>query len=129
MLIGLKLNIPIFNRFQTRNKVRTAKLDIQNQQLILENTKKTLYKEIQTAHKNATGAYEKYSAANDAIKSTAASFKHAQIRYELAKLTPFEYDEAKTKYLRSQWEQIQAKYDYILRTKILDFYNGIPISL
>lgn len=129
MIIGLKLSIPIFNRFQTRNKVRTAKLEIQDKQLTLDNTKKTLYKEIQTAHKNATAAYEKYTASNDAVKSTAESFKHAQIRYELAKLTPFEYDEVKTKFLKSQSEQIQAKYDYILRTKILDFYNGIPIKL
>lgn len=128
-LIGLKLNIPIFNRFQTRNKVRTAKLEIQNQQLILDNTKKMLYKEIQTAYKNAVAAYQKYNASNDAVKSTSESFKHAQIRYELAKLTPFEYNEAKTRFIQSQSEQLQAKYDYILRSKILDFYNGIPIRL
>lgn len=128
-LVGLRLSIPIFNRFQTRNKVRTARLEIQNQQLILDNTKKTLYKEIQTAYKNAVAAFEKYNASNDAVKSTAESFKHAQVRYELAKLTPFEYDEAKTRFTQSQAEQIQAKYDYILRSKILDFYNGVPISL
>jgi len=128
-IIGLKLSIPIFNRFQVRNKVRTAKLDIQNQQLVLENAKKILYKEIQTAHKNAVASYEKYNASNDAVKSTAESFKHAQVRYEVAKLTPFEYDEAKTRFVQSQSEQIQSKYDYILRAKILDFYNGIPIKL
>lgn len=128
-LVGFRLNIPIFNRLQTRNKVRTARLEIQNQQLELDNTKKTLYKEIQTAYKNAVAAFEKYTASNDAVTSTAESFKHAQVRYELAKLTPFEYDEAKTRYIQSQSEQVQAKYDYILRTKILDFYNGIPIRL
>lgn len=128
MLIGLRLSIPIFNRFQTRNKVRTAKLDIQDRKLLLEDTKKTLYKEIQTAYKNAVAAHEKYIASNDAVKFTSESFEHAQIRYELAKLTPFEYNEVKTRFLQSQSEQIQAKYDYILRTKILDFYNGIPIK-
>ncbi|MDH6306512.1 outer membrane protein [Parabacteroides sp. PF5-5] len=128
MLIGLKLSIPIFNRYQTRNKVRTAKLDIQDRKLLLEDVKKTLYKEIQTAHKNAIAAHEKYMASNDAVKFTSESFEHAQIRYELAKLTPFEYNEVKTRFLQSQSEQIQAKYDYILRAKILDFYNGIPIK-
>jgi outer membrane protein len=128
MLIGLKLSIPVFNRFETRNKVRVAKLNIQDRQLILEDIKKTLYKEIQTAHKNAVAAHEKYKASNDAVKFTSESFRHAQIRYEQAKLTPFEYDEVKTRLLQSQSEQIQAKYDYILRTKILDFYNGVPIK-
>lgn len=124
-----KLSIPVFNRFETRNKVRRAKLDILNQELILQNTKKMLYKEIQTAYKNAAASYEKYLASIDAVESTGESFKHAQIRYDAAKMSPFEYDEAKTRYLQSQAEQIQAKYDYILRTKILDFYYGIPIRL
>ncbi len=128
MLIGLKLSIPIFNRYQIRNKVRTAKLNILDSQLMLEDTKKTLYKEIQTAHKNAITSHEKYIASNDAVKFTSESFKQAQIRYELTKLTPFEYNEIKTRFLQSQSEQIQAKYDYVLRVKILDFYNGIPIK-
>ncbi|MDR0429514.1 MAG: TolC family protein [Tannerellaceae bacterium] len=128
MLIGLKLTIPVFNRFETRNKVRIAKLDIQDRKLILEDTRKTLYKEIQTAHKNAMAAHEKYLASNDAIKFTSESFRHVQVRYDLAKLTPFEYNEVKTRFLQSQSEQVQAKYDYILRIKILDFYNGIPIK-
>ncbi|MDR0750280.1 MAG: TolC family protein [Tannerellaceae bacterium] len=128
MLIGLRLSIPVFNRFETRNKVRLARLDMQDRQLMLEDIKKTLYKEIQTAHKNAVAAHEKYKASNDAVKFTSESFRHAQLRYEQAKLTPFEYDEVKTRLLQSQSEQIQAKYDYILRTKILDFYNGVPIK-
>ncbi|MDR1402196.1 MAG: TolC family protein [Tannerellaceae bacterium] len=129
MLIGLKLSIPVFNRFETRNKVRAAKLDIADRELALEDAKKILYKEIQVAHKNVTAAHEKYKASNDAVTFTSESFRHAQIRYELAKLTSFEYDEVKTRFLQSQSEQIQAKYDYILRAKILDFYNGIPVKL
>lgn len=128
-MVALKLTIPIFNRFQVRNSVRSARLDIMNQQLILKNTKKLLYKEIQTAYTNAVASYEKYTASNDAIKSTSESFRHAQLRYDLAKMTPFEYNEAKSRYIQSQSEQVQAKYDYILRTKILDFYYGIPIKL
>lgn len=128
-MIGIKLTIPIFNRFQVRNKVRSARLDILNRQLILKNTKKTLYKEIQTAYKNALASYEKYLASNEAILSTGESFKHAHLRYELAKMSPFEYNEAKSRYVQSRSEQVQAKYDYILRTRILDFYYGIPIKL
>jgi outer membrane protein len=127
--IGLSLNIPIFNRFAVRNQVRSAQLNIHNQQLELDNVKKTLYKEIQTAYLNATAAQEKYRASDKAVKAATESFKYAQERYEVGKSSVFEFNEAKNKLVQSQSEQIQAKYDYIFRTKILDFYNGVAIEL
>ncbi len=127
--IGLSLNIPIFNRFQVRNQVRSAKLNIQNQQFVLDNTRKTLYKEIQTAYLNATAAQEKYRASGHAVIASTEAFKYATERYDIGKSSVYEFNEAKTKLIQSQSEQIQAKYDYIFRTKILDFYNGIPIKL
>jgi outer membrane protein len=126
--IGLSLNIPIFNRFSVRNQVRSARLNIENQQLVLESIKKTLYKEIETAYLNATTAREKYLASEQAVKATSESFQYAQSRYETGKSSVFEFNEAKNKWVKSQSEVIQAKYDYIFRTKILDFYNGIPIK-
>ncbi|MDR1526550.1 MAG: TolC family protein [Dysgonamonadaceae bacterium] len=127
--IGLSLSIPVFNRFSVRNQVRNAQINIYNQQLELDNVKKTLYKEIQTAYLNATAAQEKYRASDKAVKATTESFKYAQERYEVGKSSVFEFNEAKTKLTQSQSEQIQAKYDYIFRTKILDFYNGVPLEL
>ena len=128
-LIGFNMDIPIFNRNQVRNQVRSAKIEILNQQLILENNKKTLYKEIQTAYKNATAAQEKYRASERAVKSASESFEYVRKRYELGNATVFEFNESRTRLIQSQSELAQAKYEYILRTKILDFYNGIPITL
>jgi outer membrane protein len=125
--IGLSLSIPIFNRFSVRNQVRSAQLNINNQQLELSNIQKTLYKEIQTAYLNATAAQEKFRASEKAVKAAAESLQYAQQRYEVGKSSVFEFNEAKTKLVQNQSEQIQAKYDYIFRTKILDFYNGIPL--
>jgi outer membrane protein len=127
--IGLNLSIPIFSRFSVRNQVRNARFNIDNQQLYLENVKKTLFKEIQTAYLNAVAAQEKYKASQQAIKATSESFNYAKERYETGKSSVFEFNEAKTKLIRSQSEEVQAKYDYIFRTKILDFYNGTPIKL
>ena len=127
--ISFNLSIPIFNRFAVRNQVRSAKMNIYSQRLALDNTKKTLYKEIQTAWLNATTAQEKYSSSAKAVKAASESFKYAQERYETGKFSVFEFNEARTKWIQSLSEQIQAKYDYIFRTKILDFYNGIPIKL
>lgn len=127
--ISLNLSIPIFNRFSVRNQVRNARFNIENQQLTLESIKKDLYKEIQTACLNAVSSQEKYRASQEAVVSTSESFKYAQERYETGKSSVFEFNEAKTKLLRSQLEEAQAKYDYIFRAKILDFYNGVPIKL
>lgn len=127
--VGLSLSIPIFSRFSVRNRVRSARLTIFNQELELENTKKTLYKEIQTAYLNATAAQEKYLASDKSVKASEESFKYAEERYEIGKSTVFEFNEAKTRLIQSQSEAIQAKYDYIFRAKILDFYNGVPIRL
>jgi len=88
-----------------------------------------LYKEIETAYLNAVSAQAKYKASQEAIKSTSESFKFAKDRYELGMSTVFEFNEARTRFMRSQSEEIQAKYDFVFRTKILDFYNGIPIRL
>ena len=126
--IGLTLNIPLFNRFSARNQVRSAKINFSNEQLIWEDSKKQLYKEIQTAYVYAVYAKEKYLASHKAIATVAESFKHAQKRYEVGKATVFEFNEARNKLITTQSEQIRANIDYIFRKKILDFYNGVSVE-
>lgn len=127
--ISLSLSIPIFNRFQTRNKVRSARLNIENESLSLDNVKLALYKEIQQAYQSATSAQAKYASTGRAYDAAEESFKYAQERYEIGKSTVFEFSESKTKLLTSRSEQIQAKYDFLFRSKILDFYQGKPIDI
>ena len=128
-IVGFSLSIPLFNRFQVRNSVRSARIGINNQQLMLENSKKTLYKEIQQAYYNATAAQEKYRASDKSVAASKEAFDYAQVRYAAGKSTVFEFNEAKTKYAQSLAEQAQAKYDFIFRAKILDFYRGTPLKL
>jgi outer membrane protein len=127
--VGLSLTIPIFNRFEVRNGVRSARVNIANRELMMENSKKALYKEIQQAYYNAAAAQEKYIASSKAVEAGRQSFQYAEARYDAGKCTVFEYNEAKTKYAQSLSEQAQAKYNFIFRAKILDFYNGMPIAL
>lgn len=127
--IGFNLSIPLFNRFQVRNSVRSARIGIHTRELMMENTKKALYKEIQQAYYNATAAQEKYTASDKSVLASKEAFHYAQERYDAGKSTVFEFNEAKTKYAQSLAEQAQAKYNFIFRAKILDFYNGNPIRL
>lgn len=127
--IGFSLSIPLFNRFQVRNSVRSARIGIHTRELMMENTKKTLYKEIQQAYYNATAAQEKYTASDKSVLASKEAFHYAEERYDAGKSTVFEFNEAKTKYAKSLAEQAQSKYNFIFRAKILDFYNGTPIRL
>ena len=95
----------------------------------MENTKKALYKEIQQAYYNATAAQAKYIASDKSVLASKEAFSYAEDRYGAGKSTVFEFAEAKTKYAQSLSEQAQAKYNFIFRAKILDFYNGTSISL
>jgi outer membrane protein len=128
-MIGLSLSIPVFNRFQVRNNVRSARVNIINRELLMENSKKVLYKEIQQAYYNAVAAQEKYVSSAKSVTASKEAFSYAEERYSAGKSTVFEYNESKTKYAQSLSEQVQSKYDFIFRVKLLDFYNGTPITL
>jgi len=95
----------------------------------MENSRKALYKEIQQAYFNATAAQEKYIASEKSVAASKEAFTYAEERYASGRSTVFEYNESKTKYAQSLSEQAQAKYNFIFRARILDFYNGIPITL
>lgn len=127
--ISFTLSIPIFNRFQVRNKVRAAKLSIQNNELALDNVKLVLYKEIQQAYQSAVAAQAKHTSTTKALDAARESFKYAEERYGVGKSSVYEYSEAQTKLITSKSEQIQSKYDFLFRTKILDFYAGKPIEI
>ena len=127
--IGISLNIPIFSRFQTRNQIRSAKLNVENRVLELDNTKRVLYKEIQQAHQSAVAAEAKYVSTEIACQAAELAYKYAEERYAVGKSTVFEFSEAQNKLTTSRSEQIQAKYDYVFRAKILDFYRGEPIDI
>ena len=126
--VGLSLSVPLFNRFETRNRVRTARLQRENYALQLEDARKTLYKEIQQAWYNATAAESKYTSSNAAAEASAESFRLTNEKYNNGQATAVEYNEAKQNLLKAQSDELQAKYDYLFRTKILDFYAGLPIE-
>ena len=124
--IGLSLNIPIFNRFQTRNSVRSARLEQQNQQLTLDNTKKTLYKEIQQVCLNYGAAQAKFQSSSAAVRSSQDAFTLMQAKYENGKANITEFNEAKNNYLRAESDCAQARYELLYQHALLQFYRGQP---
>ncbi len=125
--VGLTLNIPIFSQLSTRNSVRAAKLSYQNQQLELENVKKSLYKEIQQAYYNALAAQSEHESSRSAAESASHSYDLVREKYENGKANITEYNEAKSRYLEAEDQFLQARYQCLYQTKLLDFYRGADI--
>ena len=126
--VGLSLSVPLFNRMATRNRVRSARLQQKNYALELDNVKKTLYKEIQQAWYNAYAAQSKYTSSHAAMLASTESFRLTKQKYENGNANAVEYNEAKQNLMKAQSDELQAKYEYLFRTKILDFYQGVPIE-
>ena len=122
--LGISLSVPIFSGFQNRNQVRMAELSRTNQMLQLENTKKTLYKEIQQAYYNAVAAADKYRSSTDARSSALESFELMKAKYENGKANITEFNEARDNWLKAESDLVRSRYEYLYSAKLLDFYRG-----
>ena len=121
--VGLSLNIPVFARLTTRNSIRSAQVSYDNQKLQLENTKKSLYKEIQQVYYNALTSQSKYVSSEKAASSASQSFNLVKERYENGKANITEYNESKNRYLEAESNFLQARYECLFRTRLLEFYR------
>ncbi|MBO4575311.1 MAG: TolC family protein [Bacteroidales bacterium] len=121
--VGLRLSIPIFNAMQTKYNVEISKLSIQNQELAITNAQKDLKKEIQQAYYNAVAAKQKYIAADETYQSADVAYRYSNESYEAGKATLLELNESKNRLFKSESEMLQAKYEYIYRIKVLNYYN------
>jgi len=126
--IGLNLSVPIFNRFQTRNSIRHAKIEQLNQQLTFDNTKKTLYKEIQQVYYNTLNAQQKEQSSAEAVRSSQDAFTLMQAKYENGKATITEFNEAKNTYLRAESDYVQARYELLYQRALIQFYRGRDLT-
>jgi len=127
--IGFSLSIPILNGWQVNKNISNSKLDIQNSQYALEATKKNLYKSIQQSYADAVAALKKYGASVKAVTSAEESFRYTEQKFNVGMVAPVDYNAAKTTLLKAQSDLSQAKYEFIFKTKVLDFYKGLPLNL
>ena len=122
--LGLQLNVPIFNRYATRNSIKSASIDKENQQLALDNVKKTLYKEIQQVYYNTIAAEAKYKSSLQAEVTSKDAFNLTQAKYENGKATITEFNESKNNMMKAESDLVQARYQLIYQKALIDFYRG-----
>ena len=122
--LGLQLNVPIFNRYATRNSIKSASIDKENQQLALDNVKKSLYKEIQQVYYNTIAAEAKYKSSLQAKVTSDDAFNLTQSKYENGKATITEFNESKNNLMKAESDLVQARYQLIYQKALIDFYRG-----
>jgi outer membrane protein len=127
--IGLSLSVPLLNGWQVRTGIKNAQLEVTERDYILEEARKQLYRDIQRAMADAVAAQKSFEAGEKALEALKEAFRYAEERLSVGLVTPAEYNTAKTNLLISESELLQAKYEFVFKTRVLDFYQGIPISL
>ncbi len=127
--VGLQMNIPIFNKFQTKYQIDNARLQVLNTGLELEGAKKLLRSDVETAQTNAIAALNRFTSNQKAVSAMREAFRYSSEKFAVGLVNTIEYNTAKTKLSKSESDLLQAKYEFIFRTKILDFYRGLPLVL
>ena len=127
--VGAQMNIPIFTRFQNKLQIDNARLQVLNTELEFESTKKLLRSDIETAQTNAIAALNRFTSNQKAVSSMKEAFRYSEEKFGVGLVNAVEYNTAKTKLAKSESDLLQAKYEFIFRTKILDFYRGLPLTL
>ena len=126
--IGLQLNIPIFNGRQLRNNYERAQLNLENSKLQSRANNLTLQQNIYTAYSNAISALAKYNASTKAVQTQQYAYDLATKRYGIGILSTIDYITIQTNLFTAKINQVSAKYDYIFKIKVLEFYKGEPVQ-
>jgi len=127
--VGLNLNIPIFNRNQVKTGISNATLQIDDYKYRLQTARNVLRKDIEQAFTNAVASYNRFISTQKAVRSMEEAFRYVEEKFNVGMVNTVDYNLQKSQLTLAQSELLQAKYEYIFRSKILDFYNGIPIQL
>lgn len=126
--IGFTLNVPLFNGLQTTTSIKNAKIQALNARFSQDLTEQNLYKNIAQAHANAKAALNKYNATKLSVDAATESFKYAQQKFNAGVISAFDFTTAKNRLFAAESNLLQAKYDYVFKLKVLDYYEGKPLG-
>ena len=125
---GLSVNIPIFNGLSIKNNIKRRKLNLKRLENQLEQTKLDLENTINQAYNNTRGSYKFYDASEKTLIARKQAFDIAKQRFEAGVLNSFDYVQARQRYQIASSDIIRAKFDYIFKLKVLEFYFGLPLE-
>jgi outer membrane protein len=125
--VNLAIRIPILNSFQTRNNISKAKLSLKNAEIVDKSTRITLQQNVEQAFLNMTATYNRYKTLLEQVNAFSESFRGVEARFNEGVLNSVDYLVAKNNLDRANTSLITARYEYVFRTRILDYYQGKPL--
>ena len=127
-VFGLSVNIPIFEKFNNKLNVQKAKISESLAQNTMEQQKQIIRENVQEAYFNANSSYQAFEAAKESVRSSEISADFAQRSFEAGKINIYDLNIAQNNLVTAQSQMAQAKYNFIFRMKVLDFYAGRPLT-
>lgn len=125
---GAQINIPILNGFSVNNTIKRNKISVERARLQLQQEKLQLETDVSQAYVDVQGSFKSYQAADKTVEARRTAYQYAQERYNVGLMNSFDYSQAQARLDDAEASLIQAKYDYIFRLKLLQFYYGIPLE-
>ena len=126
---GLSLRIPVFNGFRASNNVKRAEVFYEMQKNRLDNEELALEKIIHTVYADALGALKVYEATQKSLNAQEESFRYAQEKFNVGVMNSFDFSQIKNRLVKANSDFLRAKYDFIFKVKLLEFYYGIPVDI
>jgi outer membrane protein len=126
--LGLGLSIPIYSNRSIKSNIERAIISAESAKLDEQNTKNQLRKSIEQTYTDLRSSMNKFFATKEQYNSSMVSYKNMEIKYNVGMMTAIDYLVEKNNFIQSESKLIQAKFEYIFNTKILDFYQGRPIT-
>ena len=124
---GIQMSLPILNGFSARNNVARNKISLVKSKLALDQSEQDLERTIFTVYTDANGALKAYESAKQALEARENAYNYAKERYAVGMMNAFDFNQSQSLYANAQSEVLRTKYDFIFRTKIVEFYFGLPI--
>lgn len=122
--LGLSLSIPIFSRNQSKARVNRAKINVEKSKIRLIEAKQDLRVKIENAYADAKATLKQFDAAKLSVIAQETAFNNAKDRYDLGVMTSFDFEQVRSRYVSAQSALINAKYNFVFKSKVLDFYAG-----
>lgn len=126
---GFYLTVPIFNKFQVKTSIDRARIQRMSAELTVESTKLEIRKNVQQAYADANAGLKKYYSSLKALDATQESFRYTEQKFNVGLVNTNDYNLSKNQLAKAQSDLLQAKYEYVFKTKVLDFYQGKPLKL
>lgn len=126
---GISLSIPILSKGQRITNEQISRIQLQSRQFDLENKKNQLNQQVTEAYTNARAAAESFNANVKSYDAAKQSFEATKLRFENGMVSQFDFERTRTNMLVAESQMLQAKYTFVFRQKVLDFYQGKKITL